>query len=501
MNPQPRFRIAVIALLNVCLTLVARAQTSISSGNSVARGRVCDSQHHPVAGATVVLRSATVKQFWKTQTDSAGTFAFSAVPDGDYTIIVEAEKLRTSAAVTLTANETKTVELTLSDSEVAFFDQPTFSVAGVTDTSNLGGHGSDAVVRTKNALAKATASLSRNAANDASTSNATEDGLREEQRRNPSGFASNYRLGEFLASRGRNADAKPFLARASELELKDKSLNVQNRADLHHLLGDVSEMTGDPLTAVREYQRAAELDPTETNIFDWGAELLLHHAPEPATEVFSNGLRRYPQSARMLIGLGVVWYVRGSYEQASQWLCDAADLDPDNPTPYLFLGRILAAESSVSPVVAERLARFTARQPQNAMANYDLAVGLWKQRKAEDRDTVGRVQALLEKAVALDPTLSEAFLQLGIVHFERKDFPQAIAAYQQAIQLSPLMEQAHYRLAQAYRLSGQSDKAQNELKTYEEISREKANELDRERSDIKQFVYTLRGENRSPVRP
>jgi tetratricopeptide (TPR) repeat protein len=358
-------------------------------------------------------------------------------------------------------------------------------------------------VRTKNALAKATVSLSKDGGAEPSARSAeTENTLRETHQRDPASFAANYGLGKFLVEGGRDAEAKPFLARASNVEAGDSSLRVQQKADLHHLLGDLAEHTGDPLAAVREYQRAAELVASETNIFDWGAELLLHHAPEPATEVFGNGNRLFPQSVRMLVGLGVAWYVRGSYEQAARSLCQAADLAPNDLTPYLFLGKILSVENSVSPAIAERVARFAEHQPQNAMANYYLAVSLWKQRKsADDKEIAARVQALLERAAALDPTLSEAFLQLGIVHAERKDFSQAIVAYEQAIQANPRLEQAHYRLAQAYRLSGQSAKAQNELKTYEEISREKASELDRERSDIKQFVYTLRGENPSETRP
>src|SRR5690242_4761638 len=35
-----------------------------------------------------------------------------------------------------------------------FFDEPQFTVAGVTDTTSLGGHGSNVVVRTKETLAK-----------------------------------------------------------------------------------------------------------------------------------------------------------------------------------------------------------------------------------------------------------------------------------------------------------------------------------------------------------
>ncbi len=481
---------------------LSAAGQSSPPGDASMLGIVCDSQHHPVAGADVFLQSTAGTPVSNTRTDSRGAFKFSALPQGSYTLHAETEGAgkTTSSAVTLGKGEVKTVDLVFSDSNLPFFDQPTFSVAGVTDTTNLGGHGSDTVVRARNALAKATVSLSKDAGPEVNANPAaTESKLREAQLHDPASFAANYQLGKFLVESGRSGDAKPYLARAAEIEAKNQSLTVHEKAGLHHLLGDIAEQNGDPLEAVREYERAAELDPNEATLFDWGAELLLHHAPEPATEVFSNGNRRFPQSVRMLIGLGVAWYVRGSYEEATRRMCEAADLAPNDPTPYLFLGKIQSVESSVSAGIAERLSRFAAIQPQNAMANYYDALSLWKQRKGpDDRETAAKVQALLEKAVTLDPKLSEAFLQLGIVHAEGKDFPQAIAAYQHAIQANPRMEQAHYRLAQAYRLSGQNDKAQDELRLYERLSKEKADEVERERSDIKQFVYTLREQKSSP---
>ena len=85
---------------------------------------------------------------------------------------------------------------------------------------------------------------------------------------------------------------------------------------------------GDPLQTVREYQRAAETNPSESNFFNWGAELLLHRAIEPAIEVFTRGNRLFPQSSRMLVGLGVAWYASGSNEHAAQRLCEASDLNP-----------------------------------------------------------------------------------------------------------------------------------------------------------------------------
>jgi len=85
-----------------------------------------------------------------------------------------------------------------------------------------------------------------------------------------------------------------------------------------------------------------------------------------------------------------------------------------------------------------------------------------------------------------------AFLQLGILYSERKDLPKAITAYEKAVEVGPRLEQAHYRLAQAYRQSGATAKAQNELQVYQQASRESAEQVVRERHDIQQFVYTLR---------
>jgi hypothetical protein len=42
---------------------------------------------------------------------------------------------------------------------------------------------------------------------------------------------------------------------------------------------------------------------------------------------------------------------------------------------------------------------------------------------------------------------------------------------------------------------GESDKAKEELRRYTQLSKESAQQLDRERHEIKQFVYTLRDQS------
>ena len=103
-----------------------------------------------------------------------------------------------------------------------------------------------------------------------------------------------------------------------------------------------------------------------------------------------------------------------------------------------------------------------------------------------------QVKSLLETAIQLDPRLDVAYLQLGVVYSEEKNFSQAIVALQKAIEVNPQLEKAHYRLAQLYRLAGETKKAQSELQLYEEITKEKTEEAGRQRHELQQFVYELR---------
>ncbi|OLB20751.1 MAG: hypothetical protein AUH15_10750 [Acidobacteriales bacterium 13_2_20CM_55_8] len=141
----------------------------------------------------------------------------------------------------------------------------------------------------------------------------------------------------------------------------------------------------------------------------------------------------------------------------------------------------------------EKLERFVRLQSDNAQANYYYALILWNRRKGpEDSGNFAQVESLLQKAVRLDPKLGLGYLQLGILYSEQKNFRKAILAYQKAIETSPQMEEAHYRLARIYKRSGENLKAQQELEVFDQLSKKRAEEVERERRQIQQFVYKLR---------
>jgi tetratricopeptide (TPR) repeat protein len=199
----------------------------------------------------------------------------------------------------------------------------------------------------------------------------------------------------------------------------------------------------------------------------------------------------------MLIALGASWYALGSNDQAIQYLASASDLAPENPTPYLFLGKMQSAETTPSEQLAKLLARFAQLQPDNALANYYYAVALWKQSASAADDA--RVESLLGKAVHLDAKLGAAYLQLGILYSQREDFSRAVPEYQKAIEVSvqpdQTLQEAHYRLAQAYQRTGDKIKAQVELKLYGDVNMKLKEDSDQERHEIQDFVISLQTTN------
>ncbi len=463
----------------VMAVTAALAQSQDAARNATlgtVQGYVRDSGGQPLAKATVSLQLATGAETPSSQithTDSGGAYRFAELPEGAYILRAEMKGYVRAIVgpVSLAPKEAKKIDLALVPVKAAtqkpeFFDEPQFTVAGVTQATSSGGHGSDTVLRTTEALARATVSLSKEpAAESKSAPVATESSL-----------------------------------------LKAVALNPKD-ATLHHRLGDVEEELGHPLEAVREYQRAAELEPSELNLFDWGTELLIHRALEPATEVFTTGNRLFPKSVRMLVALGVAWYARGSYDRAARVLGDASELAPEDPTPYLFIGKMQSAETVPTNESVERLARFQQYEPDNPLANYYYAVSLWKWRQsvgALDDANSAQIESLLQKAIRLDSKLGAAYLQLGILYAQLGDYTRAIPAYQKAIEVSPeeagpqldqTLEEAHYRLAQAYQRTGDKAKAQEELELHRQLAKKTKEDAERKRREIQQFVISLRNKD------
>jgi tetratricopeptide (TPR) repeat protein len=313
-------------------------------------------------------------------------------------------------------------------------------------------------------------------------------------RATPDSFAAQRALAEFYLAARQLTQAIPALERARDLDPSHdangydlarayletgaldaarrqvgRMLAVNESAELLNLLGDVDARAEDYVAAAVSYQRAAHMAPTEEHLFDWGDNLLRLRAYDDAVDVFTASIRRHPASARLHIGLGIAQYSRGRHEEAVTSFCTAADLAPADPRPYAFLGEMYGVSPAQSDEITKRLARFVALKPADANGQYYYAMSLWRAPATGTGPDLARIEALLRKAMALDSRHAKARVQLGILLSEQRRWTEAIEALRAAIALEPDLAQAHFRLAQAYRRTGQASLADRELATFETL--------------------------------
>jgi tetratricopeptide (TPR) repeat protein len=445
------FKLVVVWLL--CIAAAQGRQNVASTGNATIYGMVVDRGGKAVCDATVRLE--TGQDSAETKTDVAGRFSFSNLAAGTYSISAREPGLR-SQLVTVAISEReeeKVANLALMEDasspekpgssimpgneKMQFSDEPSFAIAGVTDWTAVGGHGSDSVLRTSEALARETAAL------------------------------------------------KPEDTKNSG----DPGANA-NQAGEHRETGAQDELRGDPLGAVREFEEAARLDPSEESYFAWGSELLLHRAIWQAQEVFEKGLDAHPGSWRIMTGLGAALFAGARYDEAAKRLCEASDLNSKNAETYLIMGKVEIAAPDPLPCVQERLARFIEEEPESSAANYFYAMAILKgQTGISSADNISRAKQLLTKATQIDAKCADAYMELGILAATEKNPEHSIEYYSKAIAANPQLSEAHYRLGVAYDRIGQAEKAREEFALHDEIERKQAEEVERQRREIKQFVF------------
>jgi tetratricopeptide (TPR) repeat protein len=269
---------------------------------------------------------------------------------------------------------------------------------------------------------------------------------------------------------------------------------IQNTGEIHNLLGQINEKDGKFVAAENEFEAAAHLDPSDDNLFAWGSEMLLHRTYEPAITIFKQATSRYPKSPRLFIGLGLALYSRGIYDEAVQALLTAADLNPADPRCYVFLSKAYDASPKLAERVTEAFRRYEQLRPNDALAKYYLAMSLWKGNRATGSTAdLPAVESLLQKSIELNQSDADVHLQLGELYSSQHQYEKAIPEYQRSIALDPNISDAHYRLGTDYVHVGKKDEAQQEFAVYQKLRAQHLAELEKERAEVQQFVYSEKG--------
>ena len=196
-----------------------------------------------------------------------------------------------------------------------------------------------------------------------------------------------------------------------------------NLPEVHFALGGVYRQTGKTAEAIAELDRGLKLAPnSDAGYVRLGTVYAQAGRQEEAIATFNKGIEVNPYYWVLHNELGHAYFSIGQNDKALDEFKKVTELEPDNVTGWNNLASMY-----------ERVSRY-----QDSIPAY-------------------------QKSIEIAPTWA-AYCNLGNVYTVLKQYPQAIDALQKSVALAPNQEACVGNLADAYRYSGQTAKA-NE--TYE----------------------------------
>lgn len=290
-----------------------------------------------------------------------------------------------------------------------------------------------------------------------------------------------YNLGRAYLDTG-NVDAARTLT--------ESQLRTGDNPRLRNLLGAIDTRQLQFREAAAQYQSAAQQDPSEQNIFDFGTSLL-RFAGRSAEQIFRYGISKYPGSVRLHLGLAYALWAQGQDPQAAQEMCAGARLDPSDPRPFDMLGITEEIETSLEPEITERLAGLVRLYPRNGKLLFYYAMALSGVWSGQDLSHLDPVIPMLERSIVLDPKVAGPHVYLARRAQEKAQNAEALNHYRQAAALSPDDDQIAYRLAFAYKNAGDKAMFQEELLRFRALH-EKSNQSSSQAAEQLQRIDSAR---------
>lgn len=270
-----------------------------------------------------------------------------------------------------------------------------------------------------------------------------------------------------------------------------RALAHSDLPDLHELCGKLLEEQGDSVNAAHELRRAAELEPSESNIDAWGLELLDHRTFDAAVEVFRSGLVKHPDSQALRTGLAIAYFAGGNYDNAISTVLASG---PQRATDDSLSVAIASYPNSYANATEIRsfTQAYVQEHPASSWAHYYAALAITEDPNhtpsAAERQEAIR---LLRRAVSLDPKVAQFQYQLGVVLSDAGDWDAALPALRSAVTLDPDLPQAWYRLALAAKRTGNTQQSEQAIARYTAASRRANSELQNRMAQTKKFVASL----------
>jgi tetratricopeptide (TPR) repeat protein len=145
----------------------------------------------------------------------------------------------------------------------------------------------------------------------------------------------------------------------------------------------------------------------------------------------------------------------GQQQRSAAELLEALKIYPRMLRALTYLG-VTYGEAGNPRAGAQILTLATELYPQDAGAHFNLGIALGA--LSSDREIEE-----YRRALAIDPDLVSAYLNLGAAYYAKARYEDAIEMYRRGIQANPLVASLHYSLAIALEREGKVTEAKQEM--------------------------------------
>jgi superkiller protein 3 len=282
--------------------------------------------------------------------------------------------------------------------------------------------------------------------------------------------------------------ARLYLAR-KEIPAAGRTLEASvarghDPAVIYALLADIYEQSGHVENAIPAMRLAIQRDPqSERYRFAYAVLLTNSNAPGAAIIRLEESLQSFPSSSRLWFALGFANFKLNKNEEAERALRKAIDLDTKFAAAYAYLGliRVRVGEFSDAISLYENALR---EDPKLGVVHYLIADAMLKQMNADARI----VEKHLRQSIEMDPTFTPSRLALGKLFMRSQRWADAVSELDQVVRLDPSVAEAYYQLGLAYGRLKRTSEAQSAMITFKNLSDA---EKKREDDDLRAVVRRL----------
>lgn len=160
------------------------------------------------------------------------------------------------------------------------------------------------------------------------------------------------------------------------------------------------------------------------------------------------------EQAKAFADLGILYFAFGFHAEAQTCFENATLLHPENYRWHYYLGRLPQDNIAQNQQALERALEIA---PEHVPSKVALA------QIYQQGDRQAEVTQLFEEALATSPNHPVAHYQLGLQAMAQKQPQQAITHFEKTLEADPRASAAHYQMARAYQQLGNTQEAETQM--------------------------------------